>query len=213
MSDKPREWWLEEDPKELGCTNVTFDDPRPAAKGWVYRVIEYSAYTELKAKFDRLSETAQATDSLLALVHSQRIEASAQLEAVTKELADLQAGTLELLEVADKVKTERDDARKFYLHSDDNFYWTKEGWDDYQKALIERYELDKKSDELFDSWQDCLAQLTQVKKERDEENLRLEKIISGARQTILMMENSISELRKALLICEHELLEERAPYG
>lgn len=39
----PREWWLEEDPEEKGCTNVSFDDPRPEARGWVYHVIEISA--------------------------------------------------------------------------------------------------------------------------------------------------------------------------
>jgi hypothetical protein len=45
-----REWWLEEDPKEIECTNVTFSDPRPAAKGWVYHVIEKSAYDALELR-------------------------------------------------------------------------------------------------------------------------------------------------------------------
>lgn len=47
-----REWWLEEDPKEIGCTQVTFEDPRPPATGWVYHVVEYAAIVAAEAQVD-----------------------------------------------------------------------------------------------------------------------------------------------------------------
>lgn len=97
MSDKPREWrdWW-----------VPADVLMPAnGRGYIaehipdIHVIEYSAYTELKAQLER----AKAHD-LTSAVLAADVDLRSQLE-------DLQADTLELLDIAGKVKAERDEAR------------------------------------------------------------------------------------------------------
>lgn len=103
---KPREWWIEEDPEEKGCSNVTFDDPRPAAKGWVYHVIEHSAYlAEKEARESAESKYLQMRGGHEHVVHKMHSE----LEAIqyVRDLWKSECDKLksELTSVADAVTT------------------------------------------------------------------------------------------------------------